>query len=204
MHNKKQNTMFTLQQAQAALTQHANNVYLTAQQIAQQLSTRASTFASIVYVTQVATAAKHKHVNIQKVTRANVQLFNTQFAYAQAVQKSANKISANSPQEVQQFTAQSNYFTHTECYSVVKHNTNSNLYLYASFNNAQSIYFINNVQATKQQVAAYLTASAAAKLLEDNSIVHNATNNVLHTVHIRTIALANIVSITANKQQLVV
>ena len=89
-------------------------------------------------------------------------------------------------------------------YSVVQHKHNSNLYLYASFNNASSLYFIDGQHASKQQVAQYLTASAAAKLLEDNSIVHNASNNVLHTVHIRTIALANIVSIATNKQQLVV
>lgn len=199
--------MLTLTTAQHALNVHAsanaNAVTLTAQAISNVLASKASTFANIVYVTQVATSAKHKHVTIQKVTQANVQLFNTSFAYAQAVQKSAQAISANNSNNVQQFTAQANYFTHTNCYSIVKHNTNNNLYLYASFNNAKSIYFINNVQATKQQVAQYLTASASAKLLQDNNtVVHNATHNVLHTVQIRTIALANIVSVTANKQTL--
>lgn len=196
--------MFTLQQAQQALTQHANSNSITAEAISNALASKASTFANIVYATAVATAAKHKEVKIVKVTQANVQLFNTQFAYAAAVQKSASKIADNNAEQVQQFTAQQNYFTHTECYSVVKHNTNSNLYLYASFNNAKSYYFIDGVHATKQQVASYLTASASAKLLQDNSIVHNATHNVLHTVQIRTIALANIVSISTNKQQLVV
>ena len=206
MHTTKNTTMLTLNNAQHALNVHAsansNSVTLTAQAISNVLASKASTFANIVYVTQVATAAKHKHVNIQKVTQANVQLFNTSFAYAQAVQKSASKISANNSNNVQQFTAQANYFTHTNCYSIVKHNSNNNLYLYASYNNAQSIYFINNVQATKQQVAQYLTASAAAKLLQNDNVVHNATHNVLHTVTIRTIALANIVSVTANKQQI--
>ena len=199
--------MFTAQHAQHALnvnvSANSNNATLTATAIANVLASKASTFANIVYVTQVATAAKHKAVSIVKVTQANVQLFNTSFAYAQAVQKSAQAISANNSNNVQQFTAQQNYYTHTACYSIVKHNSNSNLYLYASFNNATSYYFINNVLATKQQVAQYLTASAAAKLLQnDNSVVHNATHNVLHTVHIRTIALANIVSVTANKQTL--
>jgi hypothetical protein len=199
--------MLTLQNAQHALNVHAsanvNAVTLNAQAITNLLANK-NTFASIVYVTQVATSAKHKHVNIQKVTKANVQLFSTQFNYAQAVQKSASKISANNANNVQQFTAQANYFTHTSnCYSIVQHNSNSNLYLYASFNNASSVYFINNVVATKQQVAQYLTASASAKLLQDhNTVVHNATNNVLHTVNVRTIALANIVSIVANKQQI--
>ena len=206
MHYIKNTTMLTLQNAQHALNVHAsanaNAVTLNAQAIQNVLANK-NTFASIVYVTQVATSAKHKHVNIQKVTKANVQLFSTQFNYAQAVQKSASKISANNANNVQNFTAQSNYFTHTACYSIVKHNTSNALYLYASYNNAQSIYFINNVQATKQQVAQYLTASASAKLLQDhNTVAHNATHNVLHTVTIRTIALANIVSIVANKQQI--
>lgn len=207
MHNTKNTTMLTLQNAQHALNVHAsanvNAVTLNAQAISNVLASKASTFASIVYVTQVATSAKHKHVNIQKVTKANVQLFNTNFAYAQAVQKSASAISANNTSNVQAFTAQANYFTHTNCYSIVKHNTSNALYLYTSFNNAKSIYFINNVQATKQQVAQYLTASASAKLLQnDNNVVHNATHNVLHTVNVRTIALANIVSIVANKQHI--
>ena len=70
------------------------------------------------------------------------------------------------------------------------------------FNSAKSTYYINNVQATKQQVAQYLTASASAKLLNNNNVVANVSNNILHNVQIRTIALANIVSITANKQTL--
>ena len=196
--------MFTLQNALTALAQHASNNTITAQQVEQLLAHKATTFASIVYVTQVATAALYKHNNIQKVTKANVMLFNSSFDYTAAVQRSAGRINENNTQAVAQFVQQSNYFEHTNCYSVVKHKQNNNLYLYASYNNAQSIYFINNAQATKQQVAAYLTPSAAEKLLRDNSVVHNVANNVMHTVHIRTIALANIVSITANKQQLVV
>lgn len=195
--------MFTLQQALTALAQHASYNTITEQQI-NALLTTACTFASIVYVTQQATAAKHKDVVIQKVTKANVQLFSTAHDYTAAVQRSAQRIAANNATNVQQFTAQSNYYEHTNCYSVVKHKQSNALYLFASFNNASSIYFVNGVQATKQQVASYLTASAATKLLQDNSIVHNVTHDVLHTVHIRTIALANIVSIAANKQQLVV
>ena len=196
--------MLTLQNALNALNAHSNSNTLTATAIANVLNAKASTFANIVYVTQVATSAKHKTVNIQKVTQANVQLFSTSYAYAQAVQNSASKIAQNDVANVQQFTAQSNYFTHTSnCYSIVQHNSNSNLYLYAVYNNASSLYFINNTVATKQQVAQYLTASNAQKLLQaSNNVVHNATHNVLHTVNVRTIALANIVSIVANKQQI--
>ena len=196
--------MFTLQQALNALVQHANCNTITAQQVAQLLANNSATFASIVYVTQVATAAAHKQHTIQKVTKANVTLFNTAHDYTAAVQRSAQRIEDNNAANVQQFTAQSNYYEHTNCYSVVKHKQHNSLYLFASYNNASSVYFIDGVQATKQQVSMYLTASAATKLLQDNSVVHNVSNNVLHTVHIRTVALANIVSITANKQQLTV
>ena len=72
----------------------------------------------------------------------------------------------------------------------------------AIFNAASSTYTINNAAATKQQVAQYLTASAAQKLLTNTSTTHNATNNVTHSVVVRTIALHNINSITANKQTL--
>lgn len=196
--------MFTLQQALQALVQHASFNSITAQQVEQLLASKASTFANIVYVTNVTTSAMHKHKAIQKVTQANVQLFSSPFDYTAAVQRSAGRIADNNSNNVQQFTQQSNYYEHTACYSVVKHKLNNSLYLYASYNNASSMYFIDSVQATKQQVAAYLTPSAADKLLRDSTVVHNASNNVLHTVHIRTVALSNIVSITANKQQLVV
>lgn len=153
------------------------------------------TFAQLVYVTNVKTAAKFKNVNIVKTTTANVQLFSNikqANVFKNAVQKNAN---------VANFNVSSNYFTHTNCYSIVKHKIKNLLYLYAIFNNVSSVtYTINNVTATKQQVAQYLTASAANKLLNSTSATHNVTNNVTHNVVVRTIALQNIKSITANKQ----
>lgn len=199
--------MLNLQTAQNAIAQHATSATITAQQIANLLNNVSTTFAQITYVTKVATAAKHKAVNIVKVTTANVQLFSNINAatsvYANAVKRSAAKIDSNNANNVANFTAQQNYFTHTACYSVVQHNTNNNLYLYCIYNTASSLYFINNVLATKQQVAEYLTASAAATLLNTTATTHNVTNNVTHNVVVRTIALSNIVSINAMQQQLV-
>lgn len=195
-----------MQTLQLVTTQQQTQQQVIAQQIQAMLANTSTTFAQIQYTTQVATAAKHKHVNITKVTNANVQLFNNINAftnvYANAVKRSANNIQQAQNANVNAFATQQNYFTHTQCYSIVQHKTNNNLYLYAIFNNAKSIYFINNVQSTKQQVAQYLTASAAQALLQQNNVVHNVTNNVLHTVHVRTIALQNINSITACKQNI--
>jgi len=200
--------MLNTTQAQTILAQHANANTISAAQVAALLANVSVTFASIAYVTQVATAAANKHLNVQKVTVANVQLFaNINAAtsvFANAVKRSAAKIASNNVANVQQFTAQQNYFTHTACYSIVQHKQNSNLYLYAIYNNASSVYFIDNVVATVQQVAALLTASASAKLLQASNTTHNVAHDIEHNVNVRTIALANIVSIVANKQQLAV
>ena len=177
----------------------------TANTIAAMLNNASVTFANIAYTTQVKTAAAHKNVNIQKHVVANVQLFSnikqaTQ-VFANAVQKSASAIASNNAQNVANFTQQSNYFTHTNCYSIVQHKSNNNLYLYCIFNNTQSVqYTINNVVATKQQVAQYLTKSAAQKLLQNDNTIVNKTHNITHNVQVRTIALANVKSLTANKQ----
>ena len=190
----------------ATQTQTQTQQQAVAQQIQQMLANVSTTFAQIMYTTQVATAAKHKGTNITKVTNANVQLFSNINAftnvYANAVKRSAGNIQQATNANVQNFATQQNYFTHTNCYSIVQHKTNGNLYLYAIFNNASSIYFINGVQSTKQQVAQRLTASAAQQLLGDNAVVHNVANNVLHTVQVRTIALHNINSIAACKQNI--
>lgn len=195
-------------QAQAILAQHASAQTISAAQVAALLANVSVTFANIAYVTQVQTAAAHKANNVQKVTVANVQLFANISAatsvFANAVKRSAAQIASNDAASVAAFTAQSNYFAHTACYSIVQHKQNSNLYLYAIYNNAQSVYFIDNTVATKQQVAQLLTASAATKLLQASNTTHNVTHNIEHNVNVRTIALANIVSIVANKQQLTV
>ena len=175
-----------------------------AQQIAALLNNASVTFANIAYTTQVQTAAAHKHVCVQKHVVANVQLFaNIKQAtqvFANAVKRSAANF-ANDAANVQQFTQQSNYFEHTACYSIVQHKQNNNLYLYCIYNNVQTVvYTIDNAVATKQQVAALLTASAAKQLLQNDNTVHNKTHNVTHDVQVRTIALANLRSITCNKQ----
>ena len=166
------------------------------QKITNLLSNKSVTFANLCYTTQVKTSAKNKALTVLKTTVANVQLFSNikqaTSVFKNAVQKNAN---------VANFVTQSNYFTHTNCYSIVKHNTNNNLYLYAIFNNVQSVvYTINNVVASKQQVANLLTASAKNKLLNSSNTTYNKKNDITHNIVVRTIKLSNINSITTNKQ----
>lgn len=166
-----------------------------------------TTFATVTQVTRVATAAKHRAVVINKVTEASVQLFNNinEFTsvYANAVKRSAAKLEENDPALVQGFTAQSNYFEHTDCYSIVKHKTKDSYYLYAIYNKAQSVYVMDGREMTKAEVAEYLTPSAARDLLTPYDHNLNVTHDVLHDVAVRTVALANIVSIVAQKQLLI-
>ena len=171
-------------------------VYIMQNKIANLLQNKSVVFASINYTTQVKTAAANKHLTVKKTTIANVQLFSNIKAatnvFANAVQKNAN---------VASFKTSSNYFTHTNVYSIVQHKKNSKLYLYAIFNNvSSSIYTINNVTATKQQVAQLLTASAAKQLLSNSNTTYNVKNDITHNIVVRTIALSNINSITTNKQ----
>lgn len=199
--------MLTLQAAQQALVQRSNNNTITAQDVSAMLSNvRGVTFASVMYVADVATAAAHKHNVVQKVVHANVQLFNNvadySNVYAAAVKRSAAKISDNAAGAVSGFEQQDSYFTHTACFSVVQHKTKPKHYLYAIYNAADSLYFINAQPATKQQVAALLTPSAAKQLLAGTDVVHNKTHDVMHTVQVRTIALESIVQLTAQRQQL--
>jgi len=175
---------------------------ITSTQIQNILGNKASTFAGIEYKTKVPTAAKHKTVNIEKYTVANVQLFaNTEAEgiYTKAVQKAASKIQENDSDKVAEFKAQENYFEHTDCYSIVEHKASKKQYLYAVFNNAKSTFTVNGKCATREQVAEFLTPSAREKLLGDN-VVHNKTYDVLHTIQVRTIALENIVEIRTNGQ----
>jgi hypothetical protein len=77
-------------------------------------------FAKISFTTDVKTAAKFKGCVVKKHTVANVQLFAsikqaTQI-FAAAVKRHA--VSGNSAA----FKAQQNWFTHTNVFSIVKHN----------------------------------------------------------------------------------
>jgi hypothetical protein len=168
------------------------------------LISNGSTFARIETLTTVKTAAKHKAVNIQKHTIANVQLFGTindYDVYRRMVIKSSNRIDG---QSVDDFQVSENYFYHDNaCYSIVYNKKTDLPYLYAVYNNVSStVYTIDGIESDKITVAEYLTPSEKEKMLGDNSIVYNKTNDVLHSVIVRTIKLENIISIKCNKMEL--
>jgi len=199
----------TALQAQNAIALRANNNTLSAAQLEFLLRGVSVTFAQILYVTDVQLAAAHKAEGIQKVTSANVLLASNIAAqthlYARAVRKSAAGFKENDAQAVQGFVAQSNYFEHTATHSIVVHKQHPDkFYMFAIYNRAESLYVHNGAVVDKQHVAGYCTPSAAKLLLAPTATVHNVTHNVTHSVHVRTIALDNIVHIRARKQLLTV
>lgn len=194
----------TQAQAQQLVALRANNNTVTVAQLQHLLANVSVTFAQITYVTDVALAAAHKLQNIQKVTTANVMLCSNVAAqtsvYARKVRRSAAQYASNSAGAVAAFTSAANYFVHTNVHSIVQHKTQNTFYLYAIYNNATSVYMQDDAVVSKQHVAQYCTASAAKALLQTDNTVRNVTHNIVHNVIVRTIALANIVSIRARKQ----
>ena len=158
----------------------------TAQVQALLANVRGVTFASIDTDTEVKPSAANKHRSIRKLTTANVQLFNSIRDYeifARAVKRSAG---------VDEFEQSDNWFEHTDCWSIVRHPVKGTEYLYAVYNGAQSTFTIDGVPATRAEVAALLTPSAAARLMDDSGVVYNKRNDVEHDVIPRVVALENV------------
>lgn len=160
---------------------------ITSNEVRQLLDTvRGTTFANIETDTEVKPAAANKQISIRKLTTANVQLFNGVKDYeifAKAVKRSAG---------TDEFVQSDNWFEHTDCWSIVRHPVKGTEYLYAVYNGAKSTFTIDGVPATREQVAALLTPSAAAKLMDDSGVVYNKRNDVEHDVIPRVIALENV------------
>jgi hypothetical protein len=179
-----------------ALAQRAENRTVTDTEIRALLEYHNGvTFAALTAVTQVKTAARHKHLRVQKVSWMNVQLFSglrpDTNPYLAAVKRVTGR---------EDFELTDTYFEHTECWSIVEHKTQHKLYLYCIVNRAESKLFIDSELTDKAAVAELLTDSARERLLNPSSETFNKTNGVTHTVVPRTIMLASIVELRANNQ----
>lgn len=199
----------TLDQVSAALAARANNNVVTVAQVEELLaSTKGVTFANVHQFTQVATAAKFKAENIFKFTIANITLANNlkdfTNVYENKVKRTAAQIEGNDEQAVAQFESAGNYFHHTPCYSIVKHNNKEEFYLFALYNKSTSVYLHNGQVVSKEYVADYLTASAAKTLLEDKDTVTNKTHGIEHKAIVRTVKMSSIIKLTANKETVAV
>lgn len=161
------------------------------------LVNNSSVNALLLTSTNIAVAAKHKNsVVITKQSAVNATLYASAQAYTQLVQASAaqQQSNASNAASVVNFSAQASKYTHLKhahCLCTL----NNNLYLQVICNSASSTYYINNVVATKQQVAQYLTTSAANAMLNSSSVQTNKTHNIQHNVVVRTYKLSSIQSV---------
>ena len=166
-----------------------------------------TTFATITIETPISLKASNKHINAKKKSVINVQLFNNindvTAIYENAVKRSANKIDSNENPDA--FKASSaSYIHHDNCYSIAQNKKSDQQYLSYILNKSISAeYFINGKAALKTDVAELCTPSAAKRMMDNSGLIHNKTNNIVHTVKTATVKVENIISINANKQSLV-
>ena len=166
-----------------------------------------TTFATIMTETPIALKAANKHITATKRSVLNVQLFNNvrdvTAIYENAVKRSANKIDGNENPE--SFKASSaSYIHHDDCYSIAQNKKSDQQYLSYILNKSISAeYFINDEPALKADVAELCTPSTAKRMMDNSGLIHNKTNDIVHTVKTATVKVENIISINANKQTLV-
>lgn len=176
--------------------------------IAAMLGDTGHTFASLVQCTKVLTAAQHKQEHILKMVYGSISIASklNEFTslYENAVKRSAAKIVDNDKEDIKEFQSQGNWFHHTDCYSIVKHNTEDKYYLFALYNKVFETQYYNALThklMTKEEVAVYLTKSEVKKLLEDSDVVQSVSTGLVHTVHPRVIGLQNVIDLKAVKEQ---
>lgn len=197
----------TTAQVLQAVEDRAQGRAIQAREIRELLGNSSVTFAQILYATDVALAARHRDQRVVKVTSANVQLAATLHAhtqlYSRAVRRSAARIAENSPEQVAAFAATETYYEHLDCHCLVQHRKQpERVYLYAIFNHAASQYVREGTIISLEEVASLSTPSQARELLQPQETVYNHTHGIHHRVHVRVIALANLVEIRARRQLL--
>jgi len=196
--------MLSLAYAKAAIAAHSNNK-VNASRVTALLApyNNTATIANVTQVTQVQTSAANKGVLIQKVTKASVLLFANALNYVACVQRSAAKVEGNDPSKVADFVASEASFTHDPaCYSIVTNKTSSQQYLYLHYNRAESVYIHNGALLSAEAAASFCTPSVAKTMLNTSKTTHNVSNDVTHSIVVRTVKLQNIVRLAALKQVL--
>jgi hypothetical protein len=189
---------------QQALQLHATGTTITADQLRAQLAgLRGVTMANITTVTDVETAAAFRHLNIVKVSRASVQLFNElrdADAYGRAVRRSAGQIADNDPADVAAQRTKETWYVHdADCHSIVRHRTTGEPYLYAFYNTGASEYVVDGVVTDRADILQYLRDSDRKALL-GTTRTFNVSDNLYHEVVVRVLKMKSIVAVRARNQ----
>lgn len=163
-----------------------------------------TTLAYIAQTTPVGLAAKNKARNIVKHTEASVTLANNLKEMTNLYLNKVKKTAISG--DAEEFELSSTWFKHTDTYSIVKHNTKEQYYLYVLYNKCHSSVYEDLDTGTvmsKEEVAELMTPSAAKKLLGEDGVSHNKKNDVKHMAVIRTIAIANLDKVTISGNEIV-
>lgn len=166
-------------------------------------TTKGTTMASCLQVTKLATAAAHKARNVYTVSENMITLANNLKAftsvYANAVKRTATGPTAN----IAAYTPSTTWFGHTACYSVVKHNSKEDLYLFAIYNKNISTNYYDadaGVMISREEMLELLTPSA--RKAATSTVTEHKGAGISHSVKVRTVALQNVIELRANKQAL--
>jgi hypothetical protein len=161
-------------------------------------TTNGSTICRLQYTTEVKPAAKFKAVEIKKTTIASALLFGKVSSYANAykrrVQKTALEIEGNNQESIDNFDVSQAWHVPSEkAYSIRLHTGKGTKYLYPMFcGHSKTVFTIDGKPSSREQVAAYLTSSAAKELMDTSGIVTNKKNGIKHCAIVRTIGIENI------------
>lgn len=165
-----------------------------------------TTFAHIDRVTRVATARAFSDRTILKFTSENVLISTLKGTYTRAVRKSAAKIKTNDLDTAKNFSAQSAPFErHADCAAIASSARTGALQLvFIKFKDVRDYPTIIYIDADNlsvmdpDDVADLLTPSARAQFELPSSRVHNAENDIDHTVQVKAVNLFNVLGVTLN------
>ena len=153
--------------------------------------------AELLTAAPVKTAAAHKDIAIYKVSKSNVILPTTGQTYINMVRASATQLGA-SEKSVNDYTVGESYYQHTNVYPVCESKKDaSKKYLYCIYKDTASpVYIKGGQELTKEEVAVYLTAGEAKKLLGSKpQVTENVTHGITHNVTVRTVSMGNVISL---------
>lgn len=151
----------------------------------------------IVTASKVKTAAAHKDLNIYKVSKSQVLLPISGDTYRDLVRESALANGAEQ-ESVDNYVVGESPYQHTGVYPICELKSNpEKKYLYGIYGvGTAPVYMLDDTVLTKEEVAGYMTAGEAKKLLDETpAVTENKTHGFKHSVAVRTVSLGNVISL---------
>ena len=151
---------------------------------------------SVLVVSQIKPAAKHKDRVVYKVTKQDIFLPDSGETYVNMVKESATRLGSD-PEKVAEFEPSESYFTHTKVYPLCEGKKDPDKkYLYGiAKGSSKPIYLLDGGVTDKDELVDILTPSVYEKHFgEKEKITENVTHDIKHDEKIRTYSLSNIMS----------